>query len=346
MQNEIKFKQQLLDANGNIANPGFAKRLLWDYSRRDIKAPKMRIKEWDYYYIGNRNYGLALTISDSGYVSCLSASILEFGESPLQMNDSELGALPLGKLNLPETSEVGNIHARVGTANMSFDNDGAIRHLYGVYENYCNTKKTLKFDVVLSDFPEESMVIATPFEKDKHFYYNQKINCMRANGFFELDGKRYELNDENGAMGTLDWGRGVWTYDNTWYWGSGSMYLDDGSRFGFNIGYGFGDTSAASENMLFYNGKAHKLEDITFNIPMENGEYKYTEPWTFTSSDGRFEMNFKPIIDRQAPLDIKLMCMLPHQVFGLISGKAILDDGTELVIKDKLTFAERVHNKW
>ena len=22
--------------------------------------------------------------------------------------------------------------------------------------------------------------------------------------------------------GTLDWGRGVWTYDNTWYWGSGN----------------------------------------------------------------------------------------------------------------------------
>lgn len=346
MQNEIKTKQQLLNASGNIANPGFAKKLLWTYSRADIKAPKMRIKEWDYYYIGNQDYGLALTISDSGYVSCLSASILEFGKSPLQMNDSELGMLPLGKMNLPATSEAGNIHAKVGTANMSFDNDGEVRHLYGVYNNYCNTGKSLKFDVALSDFPEESMVIATPFDKDKHFYYNQKINCMRANGFFEFDGKRYELSDKNGAMGTLDWGRGVWTYDNTWYWGSGSMYLEDGSRFGFNIGYGFGNTSSASENMLFYNGKSHKLEDVTFNIPMKNGEYIYTEPWTFTSSDGRFEMDFKPIIDRQAPLDIKLICMLPHQVFGLLSGKAILDDGTEIVISNRLTFAERVHNKW
>lgn len=346
MQNEITKKEKLLNSSGNISNPGFAKKLLWEYSRNDIKASKMRIKEWDYYYIGNKDYGLALTISDSGYVSCLSVSILEFGEKPLQMNDSELGILPLGKMNLPSSSEIGNIRAKVGTANMNFDNDGKIRHLYGVYDNFCNTKKALKFDVVLSDFPEESMVIATPFDKDKHFYYNQKINCMRAKGFFEFDGKRYELNDENGALGTLDWGRGVWTYDNTWYWGSGSMYLEDGSRFGFNIGYGFGNTSAASENMLFYNGKSHKLEDITFNIPMENGEYKYTEPWTFTSSDGRFEMSFNPIIDRQAPLDIKLICMLPHQVFGLLSGKAILDDGTEIIIKDKLTFAERVHNKW
>ena len=147
-------------------------------------------------------------------------------------------------------------------------------------------------------------------------------------------------------MGVLDWGRGVWTYDNTWYWGSGQMVLDDGNIFGFNIGYGFGDTSAASENMLFYNGKAHKLDQVKFNIPFRNGEFFYTEPWTFTSNDGRFEMTFKPVIDRVAPLDLKVLCMIPHQVFGLISGKAILDDGTEIQIKDKMVFAERVHNKW
>ena len=60
-------------------------------------------------------------------------------------------------------------------------------------------------------------------------------------------------------FGTLDWGRGVWTHDNTWYWGSGNGYVN-GKPFGFNIGYGFGNTSAASENALFYDGKIHKLE--------------------------------------------------------------------------------------
>lgn len=346
MQHEITKKQKLLDSNGNIAEPGFAKKLLWQYSRADIKAPKMRIKEWDYYYIGNKDFALCLTISDSGYVSCLSVSLLEFGERPMQLNDSELGFFPLGKLNLPNTSECGDIHARVGTADMHFENDGKTRRLHGTYDNFCNTKKCCVFDVTLTDFPEESMVIATPFNKDKHFYYNQKINCMRASGFCEFDGKRYEFNAGNGSLATLDWGRGVWTYDNTWYWGSGQMVLDDGSLFGFNIGYGFGNTSAASENMLFYNGKSHKLEDITFNIPMNNGEYLYTQPWTFSSSDGRFEMEFKPIIDRQSPVDLKFLCMIPHQVFGLMSGKAILDDSTEIIIKDRLVFAERVHNKW
>lgn len=346
LQHEITESQRLLNADGNIAEPGFAKKLYWQYDRKDIKANKLRIKEWDYYYIGTQDYGLCLTVSDVAYVSSLSVSLLKFGDDPFQINDSELGILPLGKVNMPSTSVSGNVSTKAGTFDVTFNNDGNIRHLFGKYENYNNSGKTLTFDVKLYDTPEESMVIATPFNKDKHFYYNQKINCMKADGFVKFDDIDWQFNEDNKALGTLDWGRGVWTYDNTWYWGSGQMVLDDGNIFGFNIGYGFGNTSAASENMLFYNGKAHKLDQVVFNIPYRNGEYYYTEPWTFTSNDGRFEMTFKPVIDRVAPIDLKVMCMIPHQVFGLISGKAILDDGTFIEIKDRMVFAERVHNKW
>ena len=47
----------------------------------------------------------------------------------------------------------------------------------------------------------------------------------------------------------MDWGRGVWTYHNTWYWSSASGELD-GVPFGWNLGYGFGDTAAATELIL------------------------------------------------------------------------------------------------
>ena len=115
----------------------------------------------------------------------------------------------------------------------------------------------------------------------------------------------------------------------------------DGVPFGFNIGYGFGNTSAASENVIFYNGKAHKFDDVKFHIS-EN----YIDPWTFTSSDGRFEMDFVPIIDRAAKIDLKAIITDQHQVFGKMSGTAILDDGTKIEIKDFLCFAEEVHNKY
>lgn len=164
---------------------------------------------------------------------------------------------------------------------------------------------------------------------------------MRASGWVTVGDEKHEFNPAT-DFGTLDWGRGVWTYDNTWFWGSGNCDLD-GHTFGFNIGYGFGDNSAATENILFYDGVAHKLDDIYFNMP-ENGSY--TDPWTFSSSDGRFEMDFVPIIDRSAFIDFKAIISDQHQVFGRMSGKAVLDDGTVLEIKDMLMFAEKVHNRY
>lgn len=141
MQHEITRPQKLLDANGNIAEPGYAKKLLWEYARGDIKAPKIRIKEWDYYYIGTQDYGICLTISDAGYVGTVSASILRFGSRPRQMNGAQIRLFPLGKVGLPPTSERGDIHAKAGTADFTFENDGKTRRLYGSYDNYCNTKR-------------------------------------------------------------------------------------------------------------------------------------------------------------------------------------------------------------
>jgi hypothetical protein len=214
------------------------------------------------------------------------------------------------------------------------------RHLTCNFNNFLDGK-TFTADITLEQPEMDRMVIPAPWkEKKTAFYYNQKINCMRASGKVTFDGKEY-LFDPATDFGTLDWGRGVWTYDNTWYWGSGNMDID-GHAFGFNIGYGFGDTTAASENILFYDGVAHKLDDVKFHIP----ENSYTDPWKFTSNNGRFEMDFVPIIDRAAKIDIKFIITDQHQVFGRLSGKAVLDNGKVIEVKDMLCFAEDVHNKY
>ena len=67
-QHEITERRPLLDASGNLTEPGYAKSLLPVYRRGDIKANKLRIKEWDYYCINNGHFALALTIADNSYV--------------------------------------------------------------------------------------------------------------------------------------------------------------------------------------------------------------------------------------------------------------------------------------
>ena len=336
---EITERGPLLDGRGNLRHPGWSRSLVQQYDRRAIRAAGWRIKEWDYYLVLSDRFAGAFTISDDGYIGLQSVSLLCFDGTPWEHTETVLNAFPMGKLHLPADSSAGDTAYEDKRLQMRFAVRDGKRHITCRFDRFYQGKP-FACDILLDQPPMDSMVIATPWDKDRHFYYNQKINCMRASGWMEFDGVRYTF-DPSTDFGTLDWGRGVWTYDNTWHWGSGNADLN-GNAFGFNIGYGFGNTAAATENVVFYNGRAHKLDDVTFHIPATG----YMDPWTFTSSDGRFEMEFRPVLDRAAKLDFKLLVSDQHQVFGRMSGRAVLDDGTAVDIKDVMCFAEKVHNRY
>lgn len=336
---EVTTVQPLLKEDGSLREPGWSKNLVQIYNRDQIKAPKFRIKEWDYYLVLNEEFAGAFTISDDGYIGLQSVSLLNFKEV-WEHTETILNPFPMGKYKLPSTSGMGNTIYKDNRLHMRFLVKHGERRIQCKFKNFYQGKD-FSCDIRLEQPKMDTMVIATPWkEKKTAFYYNQKINCMPASGTMTFDGRTYTFSKET-DFGTLDWGRGVWTYDNRWYWGSGNTVVD-GKAFGFNIGYGFGDTSAASENMLFYDGTCHKLDDITFHIPKDD----YMKPWTFSSSDGRFEMEFVPVLDRAAHTSSLIIETDQHQVFGRMSGKAVLDDGKIIELKDVLCFAEDVHNRY
>ena len=336
---EVTAARELLNERGSLVEPGWSRHLVQRYDRSKIQAPGWRIKEWDYYLVMGRDFAGAFTISDDGYIGLQSVSLLGLGGKPWEHTETVLNVFPMGRLKLPSDSSRGDTVYEDKRLQMRFTVGQGKRRIACHFERFWKDKP-FDCDITLEQPDMETMVIATPWDKEGHFYYNQKINCMRASGWMTYDGVRYAF-DPAADFGTLDWGRGVWTYDNTWFWGSGNADIG-GVPFGFNIGYGFGNTSAATENVLFYDGKAHKLDDVTFHIP-ESG---YMTPWRFSSSDGRFEMDFKPVLDRAAKIDFKLLVSDQHQVFGKMNGRAVLDDGMVVAVRDMLCFAEKVHNRY
>ena len=342
-QHEILRSAPLLNASGDLAEPGWARSLLPVYRRSDIRVSPMRIKEWDYYLITDGHVGLALTIADNGYMGLDSVSFLDFDEG-WEQTKSPMRLFPMGKTGLPESSADGASEIARGGYAMAFYHEDGARRLSFHMDRFLDGD-AIEGIVTLSGAPEESMVIATPFDKPGHFYYNQKINCMRAEGWITLGKRRIELTPDR-FFSVLDWGRGVWTYHNTWYWGSASGELD-GVPFGWNIGYGFGNTAAASENVLFYDGRIHKLGTVEFHIPKdEKGRNAYLNVWNFTSDDNRFYMDFTPVLDRSALTSAIIIKSDQHQVFGRFTGRVTLDDGTVLPVRDFFGFAEKVENKW
>lgn len=108
MQHEITSIIPLLNENGDLTEPGFARSLLPVYRRKDIKAPKTRIKEWDYYLVSNGRFALALTVDDNGYMGLDSISLLDFAEG-WEITKSPMSFMPLGRLAMPETSKRGDV---------------------------------------------------------------------------------------------------------------------------------------------------------------------------------------------------------------------------------------------
>ncbi|MDE6200434.1 MAG: DUF2804 domain-containing protein [Clostridiales bacterium] len=330
----------LLDASGNLAESGYAFSQVKAYSRTAVR-PKLRIKEWDYYSVVDGDYAIALTVADNSYMSLASVSVIDFKHIKY-ITKSKIGLMSLGKLGMPSSSAEGNVRYDKGGVKISFDIDeSGKRTLKAEYKKF-DGKRAFKCEFNIEPATGDNITVAIPFGKKRRFYYNTKINCLRCNGWFSVGDDRHEIKD---AYAGLDWGRGVWTYKNTWYWSSLSCETDDGKTLGLNLGYGFGQPTE-SENVVFYDGKANKLDKVTFDIPYTQGKIDYLKPWKMTDNENRLELMFYPMIDRKDKMNVGALATDQHQVFGKFYGKVVLDDGTIINVADKTGFAEKVVNRW
>lgn len=345
-QNEITEKCIIPAPDGTIANPGWARCEMMQYTRENMKAPWFRKKEWDYYLFTNKEFGVAFTISDLGYVGLLSASFIDL-KNKCEHTESDLAILPRGKaFGLGSTVEDAHGECHTKKLDMKFERTGErTRHISCSFRNF-DKDKQLRAELDIFEPDMEEMFICTPWkEKATAFYYNCKKNCLSCSGKVVYGEDTYVLKKES-SFGVLDWGRGIWTYDNTWFWGTGSGTVD-GELFGFNLGYGFSDRSSCSENVIFYKNKIHKLDEIDFGIPDKSlGNARYLSNWHIKSNDGRFEAEFNPILDRSSKMNFGVIISDQHQVFGRMSGIAKLDDGTEIRFRDFVCALEEVRNKY
>jgi hypothetical protein len=164
---------------------------------------------------------------------------------------------------------------------------------------------------------------------------------MPAEGWIEHGGERIELRPTE-TLGNLDWGRGIWEYRSFWVWASASGFLKDGRTVGLNLGYGFGDTSAATENALILDRHIHKLGKV--DLAYDPGNFK--RPWKITSPDGRVNLEFVPSIERVAKTNLVVITSEVHQMFGRYQGTVQTDAGEVIHLEGLNGFAEEHHARW
>lgn len=143
--------------DGKLAECGWATSFLRAYDRDRIKAPKRRIKEWDYYLVNDDEFAVALTVADMGYVGLISASVMDFAQATSH-TASVISPFPMGRFKLPATSAEGVTSFENNRVSFRFEVAGGQRRLNVWFAGF-DGGDDLTFEAVLDEEPRDSMVI-------------------------------------------------------------------------------------------------------------------------------------------------------------------------------------------
>jgi hypothetical protein len=345
-QRELHEPSPMLDGQGNLVQVGWSRQPLLDcnleaarfYALRPLQ--RFRIKRWDYYGLTTPTHFYSFTLADLGYAGQVFAYVVDFEAGTCQ---EETLTIPLSRgIELPRNSTEGTSSFENSRARLVFQAEPNARRVSARWPGFAGVGLSAELPLHLP--PEhESMVIVIPIP-GKRFYYNRKVNCLPAAGWVEYGGVRTELHPTE-SLGNMDWGRGVWEYTSFWVWASASGFLPNGRSVGLNLGFGFGDTSAATENALILNGRIHKLGQVEFTYDSSD----FMQPWRMVSPDGRLDLEFVPFLERVAATNLAVITSEVHQMFGRYYG-TVQADGRgpgEIIHLDGLVgFAEEHHARW
>lgn len=336
--NEITKPGDLLNIDGTLSTSGWAKSLILNYNKFNIKASPARIKEWDRYIILNDKYALMVSIEDYFYLGLISASIVDFKDNSWHTN-TFTKIFASNKIHMSLLSHSGDTTFNTKRVGMNFSCSKGKRFIKCEFVNFLEGK-SLYINLTLSQPNQDTIVNVTPFKQNpKFFSYNQKINLMKASGIVKFGGYEFKFNEKN-SFAFLNWNRGVWPSSAKWCQATCSCKIGD-NTLGFNIGYGFGD-NPDTENAIFYNGQIQKLNNATIQKPKDN----ILKSWNIYTDDNRLKMKFNPIIKNDMNISKLVLSSNRTQLFGYFSGLAALDNGVVFKVKDMLGYLEVASVRW
>jgi hypothetical protein len=344
MQTELTQPGKLLDQNGKLTQVGWSPQPLLDCNLENARfyamkpLQRFRLKRWDYYAVFTTRRFFSATIADLGYAGNIFVYVLDYATGELH---EEGLVIPLSRgVVLPRNSDQGESVFSDKRAQLHFEVVPGGRHIRVNWPEF-HGGRGIEADIQFHLPPKhESMTIVIPIGA-RRFYYNRKINCLPAEGSLRYGDDREDLSPSS-TLGSLDWGRGVWEYRSFWNWASASGFLPGGETIGLNLGCGFGDLSAATENCIVLNGRVHKLDQVSF----EYDPADFMRPWNFTDSNQRLELEFVPFKERIATTRLGIIDSEVHQMFGHYSGTVFTDSGTRIDLSNLIGFAEEHQAKW
>jgi hypothetical protein len=339
-QNEVQSTASVLDDAGAPQNFGWSRRPDFFYDSALAWAPRRRFSESDRYIVFNPTHTVIFEIRDDGYLGYMGITVVSVKDKKRSTQGFQ-SFLPLGGYEMPSGSESGIARYRRKKIILDFvPMEGGARIIKADIPQFGRSRR-LRGELVLSEPPlSESLVYNLPWKNDRNaFRYSRCSPWYTVEGVVQLGNSEIVFTKDN-AWGILDWNRGIRPRADLYYWAA-ACGSTGGRLVGFALGHGLIDSSAATENAFFVDGRVHKLDQVSFHKPSSG----WLSPWRFADNEQRLDMVFTPQQERTDRRQMLFYSMSRRQVYGTFSGKVILDDGAEMDLNHITGFAERCRTR-
>jgi len=350
-QNEIFNTQILLNDLGLPQNFGWSRRDVYSYEPLFLYAPRHSTTKSDRYIVFSPTHMVVFEMRDDGWLGHMSISIISLRDKK-RSTQAFKTFVPLGSYDMPSGSVSGRASWRRKKTHLDFIcmeggarivkvnilKFGHNRYMRGalVLTEPVNNSNITGVEAAHQGAVCESLVTNQSWRTKKNtFRYTRCSPWYNAEGVIQF-GSTEIIFTRGNAWGILDWNRSARPNADIRYWAS-ACGQTEGRQVSFCVGYSMADSSRGTENGFFVDGKLHKLDQVTFHIPLSN----WLSPWRFTSNDNRLEMTFYPHQERIDRRRFFLHNSTRRQVCGFFSGKAQLDDGSLVHFQNLTGFAER-----
>lgn len=283
-------------------------------------------KRWQYVGLAAADWFIGVAIVDLGW--CMSSFVYVFDRQRKQV------VLDWSQDGLPWVS--GRVRDQpVQGGEACFRGKGAdvsMRHQAGDVLALRVAVRGLRLQADLSLTPAPPFLLAVGPVQGGLAHATQKSPGLPATGWFELNGKRHDL---QGAIGALDSSNGLLARDTAWRWAC----AHDG-RMGFNLQQGY---FGQHENALWLDGALVPLGAATFEFDSSQP----LEPWHVHTDDGLLSLQFRPEGARQARRDVWVAASDYIQPVGTFHGVVRASpDSPPVTVDGLLGVTEDHRSRW
>jgi hypothetical protein len=327
-----------------LVNFGWARQPLFDVNMTAAASvhrhlfSAWRLKRWEYFYVATPTVFFAAQIAHVGYLANLVAYLYDIERNVLLERTSNI---PFGTgVVLADHPRRETTSARTGTSTrLQSEMTPEGKHITIDWPRF-NGPHDPHADLLLG-WPEEleSLSVVDPLRNGR-FAYTTKVTCMPTTGIVRVGQETWECNRSE-ALGELDWSRGFLEGVTPWKWATASGRTRQGQTVGFNLCSGFHDRGD-NENAVVVDGHLTKLGLVSFTYDQGH----IMEPWHISSPDGRVDLSFVPMADRQSYTDAGLLQSHIHQLVGRYSGTVMPEGSDSMAITDFVGAAEDHYARW